>query len=62
MPTVAPMTKPKKPRIGRPPLPAAERRVTLTVRVDPATKAEIEFLAEAGGVSQGEVVDKAFRR
>ncbi|MBA3588492.1 hypothetical protein [Methylibium sp.] len=50
----------RKPKIGRPPLPPGERRVTLTVRVRPATKAEAARRAKAHGTSQGEETDRAF--
>jgi hypothetical protein len=50
---------PKPPLRGRPPLPADKRRVTLTVRVRPETKAEVERRAGRTGKSQGEVVDDA---
>ncbi len=50
----------RKPKIGRPPLPPGERRVTMTVRVRPATKAEAARRAKANGTSQGEETDRAF--
>lgn len=47
---------------GRPKLPSDERRVTLTVRVKPATKREVERRAKTYGESQGRVIDEAVDR
>ena len=51
------MKKPSKPKLGRPPKPAAERRVTLSLRVRPATRAKLDTMAQAIGTSVSHVVE-----
>lgn len=45
------------PRIGRPPKPAGERKVTLTVRVRPDVKARVYEMAKAIGAPVSTVVE-----
>lgn len=51
------MPKPKKPRVGRPPLPKGEAREVLTVRCSPVTRAKLVAEAERQGTNLGRVVD-----
>jgi len=50
----------KRPGAGRPKLPAAKRRVVLSVRVKQETRRAIERQARATRMSAGKVVDRAF--
>jgi hypothetical protein len=43
---------------GPKPLPEGKARVTLAVRVNPATKAAIEARSKATGKSQGKILDE----
>jgi len=49
-----------KPKRGRPEKPASEKRGHFTARVKATTKARIEAIAKATGISQGELLDLIF--
>ena len=51
------MKKPPEPRVGRPPKPPAERKVTLSLRIRPGTRATLDTMAQALGTSVSHVVE-----